>query len=482
MQFIRTVSTGLFDKQKQIVNYFNYYNMAYISVNPYNDKLNGKFELISDNELMLKIDDADNAFRKWRKVHIRERAMLLMNLADILEKEKDFHGRTMTSEMGKPVGQSIAEVEKCAYACRYYAKNAEKFLSPRKIMTAGASSFITFEPQGLVFAVMPWNFPYWQVIRCLAPALLSGNGMVLKHASNVPLSALNIEKAVNDAGFPNHLFANIFINHRQANIVLGSPSVRFVSLTGSNRAGEVIASAAGAHIKKCVLELGGSDPLIVFHDANLEKAADGALIGRFQNNGQSCIATKRLFVHEAVYPEFIHMLKQRVESLNIGDPMDTNTYIGPLVNEEAVRELADQVERSVAMGAEIMTGGRAGVPGKCFFEPTIILNVPFDSPAAIEETFGPVLPVFTFNDYDELIKRVNDSIFGLGSSVWTNNSDIIDRISRDIDAGTVTINAFTRSDPALPFGGVKSSGYGRELSEFGILEFVNIKTVSQFGI
>ena len=455
--------------------------MAYQSVNPFNDKLNGKFELISDNELMLKIDNADNAFKTWRKIEIRERAMLLMNLADILEKEKSFHGRTMTSEMGKPVSQSIAEVEKCAIACRYYAKNAEKFLSPRKIKSSGATSFIAFEPQGLVFAIMPWNFPYWQVIRCLAPALISGNGMLLKHASNVPLSALNIEKAVYDAGFPKQLFANIFIDHKQADIVLRSSSVRAVSLTGSNRAGEAIASRAGAHVKKCVLELGGSDPLIVFQDANLEKAADGALIGRFQNNGQSCIAAKRLFVHEAVYPEFIHLLRQRVESLNIGDPMDMNTYIGPLVNEEAVRELSDQVERSVAMGAEIMTGGRVGVPGKCFFEPTIILDAPFDSPVAVEETFGPVLPVFTFNDYDELIRRVNDSIYGLGSSVWTNNRDIADRISKDIDAGIVTINAFTRSDPALPFGGVKSSGYGRELSEFGIMEFVNIKTVSQFG-
>jgi succinate-semialdehyde dehydrogenase/glutarate-semialdehyde dehydrogenase len=454
--------------------------MAYKSFDPYTGKVNKKYELISDEELDAAIFSSSRAFLKWKRLDVEKRQDMLLRLAEILEVEKEYHAATITSEMGKPISQALAEIEKCALVCRFYGERADEFLKPRKHASSGGTSMIRFDPQGIVFAVMPWNFPYWQVIRCMAPALAAGNTVLLKHASNVPRCAENIENAVVKAGFPDNVFRNLFIDHDQAEKVLESDYVRSVSLTGSNVAGEKIASKAGANIKKLVLELGGNDAFIVFNDADLEKAAEALVYGRFQNTGQSCIASKRLFLHEQVFPEFISLLSGRIKALKMGNPSLHDTFIGPLFNKTAVMELERQISKTVEMGAEIILGGKYGQPGDCFFEPTVLVNVSYDSPLAREEVFGPVLPVFSFRDYDELVCRVNDSRFGLACSVFTGNNKLIEQLSGDIDTGTIVFNSFTRSDPALPFGGVKQSGYGRELSEYGIMEFVNIKTVTQF--
>lgn len=454
--------------------------MAYKSINPYTGKVNKTYDTISDQELDNIIFSSSRAFRKWSRLPLEKRQDLLLRLADILEMEKDFHAATITSEMGKPISQSLAEVEKSVLACRYYAERADEFLSPRKHSSQGGTSVIRFDPQGIVFAVMPWNFPYWQVVRCLAPALVSGNTVLLKHASNVPQCAENIENAIIKAGFPTAVFMNLFIDHKQVSRVIESEHVRSVSLTGSNTAGEKVASAAGANIKKLVLELGGNDAFIVFADADLQEAADALVYGRFQNTGQSCIASKRLFVHEQVYAEFMSLLRGRIKSFSTGNPLLPDTFIGPLVNRAAVTELERQLKETVNMGAGVILGGSKGEQGDCFFDPTLVVNVPWDSPLAREEVFGPVLPVFSFSDYDEMVSRVNDSRFGLACSVFTADSKLRERLSEDIDTGTIVFNSFTRSDPALPFGGVKESGYGRELSEYGIMEFVNIKTVTVF--
>ncbi len=446
--------------------------MAYKSINPYTGEVNETYDYINNEELEGIIFSSSRAFRKWKNVNIEKRQDLLLRLADLLEIEKDFHAAIITSEMGKPIDQAIAEIEKCALACRYYAERADEFLRPRKHSSSAGSSTIRFDPQGIVFAIMPWNFPYWQVIRCIAPALAAGNTVLLKHASNVPQCAENIENAVIKANFPVDVFRNLFIDYEQVTKVIESRYVRSVSLTGSNMAGEKIASLAGSNIKKLVLELGGSDAFIVFNDA--------IIYGRFQNTGQSCIASKRLFVHEQVYPEFLSLVTGRVKNLQIGNPSLHNTFIGPLVNKSAVMELERQVRMSVEMGGEIILGGKPGEQGDCFFEPTVLVNVSYDSPLATEEVFGPVLPVFSFRDYDELVGRVNDSRFGLGCSVFTADRKRMEDLSADIDTGTVVFNSYTRSDPGLPFGGIKDSGYGRELSEFGIIEFVNIKTVTIF--
>ncbi|MEE4215397.1 MAG: aldehyde dehydrogenase family protein [Bacteroidales bacterium] len=454
--------------------------MAYKSFDPYTGKINKEYEIISDEELEAAVFSSSRAFLKWKKLSIEKRQDLLLRLAELLEVEKDFHAATITSEMGKPISQALAEIEKSAMACRYYGERADEFLKPRKHTSSGGSSMLRFDPQGIVFAIMPWNFPYWQVIRCMAPALAAGNTVLLKHASNVPRCAENIENAVVKAGFPDNVFRNLFIDHKQAEKVIESEYVRSVSLTGSNVAGEKIASKAGANIKKQVLELGGNDAFIVCNDARLEKAAEAIIYGRFQNTGQSCIASKRLFVHEQVFPEFMSLLSGRIKALKTGNPLLHDTFIGPLVNKAAVMELERQVSQTVEMGAEIILGGKYGHPGDCYFEPTVLVNVSYDSPLAREEVFGPVLPVFTFKDYDELVCRVNDSRFGLACSVFTESNKTIEQLSEDIDTGTIVFNSFTRSDPALPFGGVKQSGYGRELSEYGIMEFVNIKTVTVF--
>ena len=454
--------------------------MAYKSVNPYNSETYASYDTISDSELESILENSYNAFLEWRTTSFSHRAMLLNRLAELLERDCGQHGRVITREMGKPLSQSIAEVRKSALACRYYASSAEKALAPVVIKGDNTLTDVRFDPQGTVFAIMPWNFPYWQLFRCLAPALMAGNSLLLKHASNVPESARMIAGAVLEAGFPGGLFHNLFVSHEQVARVIASRYVTNISLTGSNLAGERIASLAGKHIKRCVLELGGSDPFIVFPDADLDAAAEAAITGRFQNSGQSCIAAKRLFLHDDIYDSFMAIFRPKVEALVCGNPMEEGTDIGPLVNREAVDTLIEQLNRSLELG-DVITNGLLPVTKDCLFTPIITENVPDDSPVAVEETFGPVLPVFRFNEYGNLIERVNSSVFGLGSSVWTSGSELAQRIAADIDAGTVSINGFTRSDPAIPFGGVKESGYGRELSEWGLKEFVNIKSVTRYS-
>lgn len=455
--------------------------MAYESRNPFTGDLIKQYDNISDPDLGKKMEQSNLAFKLWRNSAIEERTTLLKNFAALLEDEQEQHAETISIEMGKPLKQARAEVFKSASACRYYAEMAEEMLKPEILEGSNCKSKIIYEPQGTVFAIMPWNFPYWQLIRCLAPAIASGNCVMLKHASNVPGSALNLEDTFRRAGAPEGLFINLFISHKQTAALIESPYIRSISLTGSNIAGEIIAAKAGAYTKKCVLELGGSDPFIVFNDADPQKAAEAAISGRFQNNGQSCIASKRLFVEGGIYNSFMDYFLKGVKALKSGDPMNPETDIGPLVNMESVLELRKQVERSLEKGAEIICGKLESNLGDAFFDPMVLINVPYDSAIAQEETFGPVIPVFRFDNYKLMIDEVNASVFGLGSSVWTNNEELIARIERDIDSGIVTINGFTRSDPMLPFGGVKSSGYGRELSDFGMKEFLNIKTVSRYS-
>lgn len=454
--------------------------MSYRSINPFTGIAGSEFPVLSDNQLAEKIESAASAFIEWRKTSVAMRARLVSGLGRVLLENESEYAALITSEMGKPLAQSLGEVRKCAAACDYYALNGEKFLSAREMISAGGKSIIRYDPLGVVLAVMPWNFPFWQVIRCIVPAMLAGNSLLLKHASNVPGSALAIQKAVEMAGFPAGLFTSLFVTHDQVNRIIDHKAVKSVSLTGSNHAGESVAAAAGSRIKSCVLELGGSDPFIVYPDADIERAAREAITGRFQNNGQSCIATKRIYLHENIYDRFMKRFVEGVNSLVMGDPMAEGVDIGPMVNRQAAEELSLQVKRSVAMGARIVAGtGELPAEGS-LFRPVVMVDVPDDAPVATEETFGPAVPVFRFSDYDDMIMRVNSSRFGLGSSVWTTDSDLAMRLSADIVAGTVTINGYTRSDPALPFGGVKESGFGRELSDTGLYEFVNIKTVTIF--
>ncbi|MDX2413609.1 MAG: aldehyde dehydrogenase family protein [Bacteroidales bacterium] len=455
--------------------------MAYESRNPFSDELIGKFELISDSELALALEASNNTFRQWRLSNFRERTDLLRKFADLLLEEKELHAELISSEMGKPKKQALAEVVKSASACMYYVDRAELILEERHLESSDSKSKLIYSAQGTVFAIMPWNYPYWQLIRCLAPAVASGNCVVLKHASNVPRCAHMLEETFKRAGAPRGLFTNLFISHEQSAKLIENRFIRSISLTGSNYDGEIIAAKAGSCTKKCVLELGGSDPFIVFDDADAEKAAVAALTGRFQNSGQSCIASKRLFVQAGIYDLFMEYFVSGVKSLRCGDPMDKETDIGPLINKQAVRELRDQVERSVKAGARIVCGDLDSKYGEAFFDPMVLEDVPMDSALAVEETFGPVMPVFRFENYESMIDDVNSSIFGLGSSVWTNNPELISNVERDIDCGMLSINGFTRSDPMIPFGGVKSSGYGRELSDLGMMEFLNIKTVSRYS-
>jgi succinate-semialdehyde dehydrogenase/glutarate-semialdehyde dehydrogenase len=454
--------------------------MSYQSVNPYTGEKGEAYVNISDHKLESIIDSSQRAFLDWRDMDIHIRTTYISALAEVLKRNIDQYASTITSEMGKPLRESIAEIEKCAFTCEYYAKNGPTFLRKREMVTSSGISHLQFDPLGVILAVMPWNFPFWQVIRCIIPAILAGNAVLLKHASNVPQSAVLIEKALIESGFPVNLFSNLFISHKQIEMVLMHKAVRSVSLTGSNSAGETIAKIAGANIKKCVLELGGSDPFIVFPDADISKAVDAAIIGRFQNSGQSCIATKRIFLHDKIFDEFTNLFIKRVEQLKCGDPKLLETDIGPMVNRYAAEELETQVAKSVGMGAEIIFGaGRPDANGS-IFRPTVMINVPNESPVAVEETFGPVVPLFRFKHYSEMVDHVNSSRFGLAASVWTNDNETASRVSTDINSGSVTINGFSRSDPSLPFGGVKDSGYGRELSDLGLYEFVNIKSVTRF--
>ena len=401
----------------------------------------------------------------------------MIRAAEILEAEKRELGAVMTLEMGKPIAAAIAEAEKCAAACRYYAANAERFLADIPVETEGGRSWVAFQPLGVVVAIMPWNFPFWQVFRFAAPALMAGNVGMLKHSSNVPQCALAIEAVFRRAGFGEGVFQTLLVGSEAVEEMIADPRVAAVTLTGSEGAGRSVAAAAGKHLKKCVVELGGSDPFIVMPSADLEVAVSTAVTARMINNGQSCIAAKRFIVHEDVYDVFLKQFVARVSSIRVGDPMDEETQLGPLATSSIRDELEEQVRASVSDGARILTGGSRVSGEGYFYAPTVLVDIARGSAAAQEELFGPVASVFRARDLDDAIAIANGTRFGLGASAWTRDPDEESRFIEEIESGLLFINGMVASDPRLPFGGVKSSGFGRELGEFGIREFVNIKTV-----
>lgn len=445
-----------------------------VSRNPYNGEEIASIKKFSKKEINEALNVADNRFKTWKQTSFSERSKLMMAAAEELKKNKKEYAEIITLEMGKPISQAIAEVEKCAWVCEYYAENAAQFLAKDIIKTDAKKSYTSFEPIGVVLAVMPWNYPFWQVFRFAAPALMAGNIGVLKHASNVMQSANNIQKVFERAGFPKGCFQNLPIGSKEVEDIIRDPRIKAVTLTGSKPAGSAVASVAGEEIKKSVLELGGSNALVVFKDANIKKAVDVCVQARFQNTGQSCIAGKRLLLQESIAEEFLELFSKKVRELKSGDPMKEDTFIGVLAREDLAEDLEEQVKESVKQGAKIYIGGtRNGT----YYEPTILTNVTKEMAVFKEETFGPVISVTTFKDEKEAVALVNSSDFGLGVSIFTEDLEFAENLAPQFDDGAVFINELVKSDPRLPFGGTKISGYGRELSIHGIREFVNKKAV-----
>jgi len=424
------------------------------------------------------LERAREAFEAWRRRSISERERSVASAADVLRENTEQYAEVITREMGKPIDQARAEVEKCAWACDHYAEYAGTYLGDEHHPSPPGESVKTVhDPLGPMLAVMPWNFPFWQVFRFAAPYLTAGNVGLLKHASNVPGCAVAIEEVFREAGYPAGVFQSLLIPADLVDDVLEDDRVRAATLTGSNRAGKAVASMAGEQLKKTVLELGGSDPFVVLDDANVSVAAEAGAWARNQNGGQSCIAGKRFLVHTDVYEEFVDGFVDEVESLVVGDPMDEDTDVGPQAREDLLADLDEQVEASVGAGATVLAGGEPLDRQGAFYPPTVLVDVPEGCPVDSEEVFGPVAAVYELPDEDAIVEKANDTIYGLGASVWTEDRDRGERVAREIDAGCLFVNELVKSDPRVPFGGVKESGYGRELSEAGITEFVNRKTV-----
>jgi len=444
------------------------------SINPYNQQEVFSIEELTDQQVDEAIDRADNCFKSWRKTPFAERKKYMLAAAEELKKNKQEYAEAMTREMGKPIKQAIAEIEKCAWVCEYYAENAEKHLSNREIETDAVKSYVSYEPIGVVLAVMPWNYPYWQVFRFAAPALMAGNIGLLKHASNVMQCGEKIQQVFKRAGFPKDCFQHLPLSSKKIEGILRNKKVKAVTLTGSKPAGSSVASIAGEEIKKSVLELGGSNALVVFADCNLEETVKTCVQARFQNAGQSCIAGKRLLLEEGIATAFTQKFVEAVEALQSGDPMDENTFIATMAREDLAEDLEKQLESSVKDGAKILTGGNRD---KAYFEPTVVDNVTNSMSLFEEETFGPVIGITRFKTDEEAVELVNQSIFGLGVSIFTEDRKRAEKLVPQFEDGAVFVNEMVKSDPRLPFGGTKISGYGRELSEDGIQEFVNRKTV-----
>ena len=451
--------------------------MSIASTNPATGEVLRTFQPLSAAELEYKLARAAAAFEAHRRAAIAERARWMLRAAEILEAEKEDCARLMTLEMGKLFRAAVAEAAKCATACRYYAENAERLLADEIVRTEAGRSFVRYQPLGPVLAVMPWNFPFWQVIRFAAPALIAGNVGLLKHASNVPQCALKIEEIFRRAGFADGVFQTLLIESSRVDAAIGDPRVAAATLTGSEEAGVKVGVAAAKRIRKVVLELGGSDPFIVMPSGDLDRAVSTAVDARVQNNGQSCIAAKRFIVAEAIADEFERRFVERMKALRVGDPMDEATELGPLSSAEALAALDRGVRETVAAGARLLTGGhRIDQPGN-FYAPTVLAEIPRNSPAYCEELFGPVASLFRAKDAADALRIANDSRFGLGASVWTGDPGEMEYLVNEIQAGMVFVNAMVASDTRLPFGGVKHPGHGRELGVHGIREFVNIKTV-----
>jgi succinate-semialdehyde dehydrogenase / glutarate-semialdehyde dehydrogenase len=453
-------------------------NRGIASINPANARLLRQFEPHSDSEMGNRLLRASGAFFEYRRTTFAERGRWMVRAAEILESEKSNHARTMTLEMGKPLRAAIQEIEKCALACRYFAENAARFLAEEEIVTGGARAFVRYQPLGPVLAVMPWNFPFWQVFRFAAPNLMAGNVALLKHASNVPQCALAIEDIFLRAGFPEGVFQTLLIGSDRVNTVIEDERVKAVTLTGSVPAGRATAAIAGKQTKKTVLELGGSDPFIIMPSANFDDAVATAVRARILNNGQSCIAAKRFIVDERIADAFERKFVERMAALRVGDPLDDATDVGPLATAEVREALEEQVRKTVSLGARVLLGGgRRDGPGY-FFAPTVLTDIPPGSPAHREELFGPVASLYRAHGIEDAVRIGNDTRFGLGACAWTHDEHERETFIREIEAGVCCINGMVASDPRLPFGGIKLSGYGRELSGIGIREFVNIKTVS----
>lgn len=451
--------------------------MAIASINPTTGQLLKSFEPLSDSQIEAKLQRAAETFSTYRRTGFAERARLMVKAAEILETDKEKFARTMTAEMGKPFRAAVDEAVKCASACRYYAENAERFLADEVIETTASRSYIRYQPLGPILAVMPWNFPFWQVMRFAAPALMAGNVGLLKHASNVPQCALEIEELFLRAGFPEGAFQTLLIGSHKVDGILGDRRVVAATLTGSEEAGVQVGTSAAKRIKKVVLELGGSDPFIVMPSANIGDAVATAVKARVINNGQSCIAAKRFIIAEQIADEFEGKFVKQMEVLKLGDPLDETTDVGPLATADAVISLDADVRKTVEAGARILTGGTpVNRPGN-FYPPTVLTDIPKNSPAYRDELFGPVASIFRAKDLDHAIGIANDSRFGLGASAWTNDANERERLINEIESGMVFINRMVASDTRLPFGGVKYSGHGRELGPYGIREFTNIKTV-----
>jgi len=447
------------------------------SVNPATEEVLATFEPHTPEQVEEALGQAQDAFVAWRGRTIAERAVTMKSLARLLRERADRYGRLMTLEMGKPITEAKAEIEKCAWNCDFYAENAARLLADEPVKTNAKRSLVAFEPLGIVLAVMPWNYPFWQVIRFAAPAFMAGNAAVLKHASNVPQSALAIEEAIRDAGFPEGLLRTLLLPGSAVEPLIADERIRAVTLTGSSQTGSRIAELAGRAIKKQVLELGGSDPFIVLKDADIAAAATVATRARNQNNGQSCIAAKRFIVERGVLDEFQERFTKEVAALRLGDPLDPKTQIGPLARGDLRDALERQVKGSVRAGATILTGGERWGDRGYFYRPTVLAGVRPGMPAFDEETFGPVAAIVSASDADEAVVLANSTEYGLGADLWTGDDVAGERLARRIESGQVFINGMVASDPRLPFGGTKHSGYGRELSEFGIREFTNIKTI-----
>jgi succinate-semialdehyde dehydrogenase/glutarate-semialdehyde dehydrogenase len=442
--------------------------------NPFNLTFLSEHQYFTDFQAVQMLKISRKSFVKWSANPLTDRLKFINNLIDSLTKNQHLMARQCALEMGKPYKEAVAELNKCKLLCEYYIQNSNNFLAIKPIQSDAGESYVTYEPLGVILGVMPWNFPYWQVFRFAIPAIIAGNTVVVKHASNVAGCSKLLEELFNDAGFPVGVYQNLLIAGGQVQKVIENPIVKAVSLTGSEKAGASVASIAANHIKKAVLELGGSNAFIVLEDADIKKAVSTAVRARFQNTGQSCIAAKRFLVHESLYDDFVEQFKTEVLKLKMGDPMDNATDIGPLARLDLAEDIEKQVDESVAMGAKIITGGKRD---RAFYEPTILTDVTADMPVFKEEVFGPVAAIIKYKTFEEAVELSNGTDFGLGVSIFTKNVDAIKNKLHLFEEGAVFINAMVKSDPALPFGGVKRSGYGRELAENGLKEFVNVKTI-----
>ena len=447
------------------------------SINPATEQVVATYTPMTSDEVDAALDRAYAAFQHWRTTTFDERADQLRRLAAVLRENKTEYGALITAEMGKTLAEAEAEVEKCAMGCDFYAENGERFLTPEHVDTTAKESYVAFEPLGVILAIMPWNFPFWQLVRHAAPAIMAGNAIVLKHASNVTGCALALEKAFKEAGCPEGLLQALVIPSSEVEPIIHDPRVAAITLTGSSEAGSKVAAAAGTALKKTVLELGGSDAFIILEDADLEKAAEVAVRARFQNAGQSCIAAKRFIVVDPVAEEFTRLFAEAAANYPAGDPTNRDTKMGPLARADLRDNIEEQLARSIRDGARVVTGGERPSGKGYFFPPTVVSDVTPEMPLFNEETFGPVAAVIRVPDEEAAMAAANNSQYGLGGAIWTKDIERGKALARRFETGGVFINGMTASHPKVPFGGVKRSGYGRELSEFGIREFVNIQTV-----